>query len=167
MIVGDGPDRATIASQVAKSGLGDRIWLTGARDDVAALMAGLDLFVLPSLAEGISNTILEAMACGLPIVATRVGGNAELVAEGRTGTLVSSDDAPALSTVLQAYARDAARVVAEGLAARLHVESRFSIDAMVSSYAELYDTLLDQRGNGRRTAVRPSAPAATRAAGHP
>jgi glycosyltransferase involved in cell wall biosynthesis len=108
-------------------------------------MAAFDLFVLPSLAEGISNTILEAMACGLPVVATDVGGNAELVDSGTTGTLVASDDADAMARTLSAYARDPSRVVAEGRAARDRAVSRFGIDTMVSHYLELYDGLLAQR----------------------
>ena len=170
VIAGDGPDRATIAAQVAASGVADRVWMTGARDDVPALMADLDLFVLPSLAEGISNTILEAMACGLPVVATRVGGNAELVQEGRTGSLVTSDDAPALADLLRDYATDPARVAREGLDARLRAVTRFSIDAMVASYADLYDALLDRRvPSTRRSSKQGSSSAAPRVvgSGHP
>ncbi len=145
VIAGDGPDRAALDAQVLASGVAGRIWMTGSRDDVPELMADLDLFVLPSLAEGISNTILEAMACGLPVVATRVGGNAELVDEGRTGTLVPSDDAEALAVALRDRVMDAARADAEGGAGRARVVAQFSLDAMVSRYAELYDALLDER----------------------
>lgn len=170
VLAGDGPDRSALEARVAASGIADRIWMTGARDDVAELMADLDLFVLPSLAEGISNTILEAMACGLPVVATRVGGNAELVDEGRTGKLVTSDDAAAMARVLRDYAIDPARVASEGAAARLRAVSHFSIDAMVSKYAEMYDALLDLR---LPTAHRPStrgpasSPARIVGSGHP
>ena len=143
VVAGDGPDRAALDAQVAASGVADRIWMTGSRDDVPALIADLDLFVLPSLAEGISNTILEAMACGLSVVATRVGGNAELVDDGVTGTLVPSDDADAMATVLAARALDRRRVAAEGRAARRRAVEHFSIDTMVARYVDLYDMLLD------------------------
>ncbi len=145
VIVGDGPDRAALESQRAASGMAERIWIAGERDDVPALLAGLDLFVLPSLAEGISNTILEAMASGVAVVATRVGGNAELVADGSTGTLIQSDDADAMADAILGYATDGSRATVEGERARALAVSRFSIDAMLARYAELYDTLLESR----------------------
>ena len=145
VVAGDGPDRAALEAQVRAAGLADCTWMPGARDDVPELLADFDLFVLPSLAEGISNTILEAMACGLPVVATRVGGNADLVDDGVTGTLVASDDALAMATALRSYATSPSRVDSHGRAARARVVARFSIDTMVSRYAELYDSLLDTR----------------------
>ena len=158
VIAGDGPDRAALDAQVAASGLADRIWMTGSRDDVPALMADFDVFVLPSLAEGISNTILEAMGCGLPVVATRVGGNGELVDDGRTGLLVASDDAAAMADALRRYATNVGRVSADGAAARVRATSQFSIDAMVARYADLYDTLIDARcPDARRVSTRPLA----------
>lgn len=153
VIAGDGPDRAAIESRVAASGMADRIWIVGERDDVPTLLASLDLFVLPSLAEGISNTILEAMACGVPVVATRVGGNAELVADGSddglanasTGMLIASDDVDAMAAAIAAYATDRNRARLHGDHARALALSRFSIDTMIARYADLYDTLLDSR----------------------
>jgi sugar transferase (PEP-CTERM/EpsH1 system associated) len=144
VIVGDGPNRAGIERQVAASGMAGHIWTAGARDDVPALLAGLDLFVLPSLTEGISNTILEAMASGVPVVATRVGGNAELVAEG-FGTLVASGDADAMADAILAYATDRERAKSEGADARARAVTQFSIDTMIARYAELYDALLAAR----------------------
>ncbi|HET7159003.1 MAG TPA: TIGR03088 family PEP-CTERM/XrtA system glycosyltransferase, partial [Burkholderiales bacterium] len=82
VMVGDGPLREEVAAMLEHANVAKLTWLAGARDDVPALMRGLDLFVLPSLGEGVSNTILEAMASGLPVVATAVGGNCELVQEG-------------------------------------------------------------------------------------
>ena len=79
VLIGDGSLRDKVEELVAQEGIQDRVWLAGSREDVPQLLSALDVFVLPSLAEGISNTILEAMACGLPVVATRVGGNEELV----------------------------------------------------------------------------------------
>ena len=91
-MIGDGPLREQAARLLADAGLAQNAWLPGNRNDVPRVMRGFDLFVLPSLAEGVSNTILEAMATGLPVVATAVGGNTELVEEGVTGTLVAPDD---------------------------------------------------------------------------
>lgn len=153
VVVGDGADRDALHRQVSASGLADRIWMAGATGDVPALMADFDLFVLPSLAEGISNTILEAMACGLPVVATRVGGNAELVDDGRTGTLVASDDASAMAEALAGYAMEPDRATVQGAASRRRAVDRFSIDAMVASYAALYDGLLAARDPATRRAT--------------
>jgi sugar transferase (PEP-CTERM/EpsH1 system associated) len=146
VIAGDGPDRAALEAQVEQTGLADRIWLTGSRDDVPALMANFDVFALPSLAEGISNTILEAMACGLPVIATDVGGNGELVDSAESGMLVESDDVEALATAICAYPAQPARIEREGRAARARAVAKFSIDAMVSRYAELYEGTLARRG---------------------
>ena len=97
VIVGEGPTRVEITRILADANASALAWLPGARDDVAQALRSFDAFVLPSLAEGISNTILEAMASGLPVIATRVGGNAELVDDGTTGTLVPSADTEALA----------------------------------------------------------------------
>ena len=137
-------------------------WLPGARDDVAQALRSFDAFVLPSLAEGISNTILEAMASGLPVIATRVGGNAELVDDGTTGTLVPSADAEALAQAMLRYARDPELARAQGRAGRARAERLFSLDAMVAQYTALYDRLLDdRRGVASADAGRPAARATT------
>ena len=108
-------------------------------------MRGLDCFVLPSRAEGISNTILEAMACGLPVVATDVGGNGELVDAGHTGSLVRSGDAGALAQALSLLAQDPALARAHGRAGRERVLVRFSLQSMVASYQRVYDDVLTMR----------------------
>ena len=162
VVAGDGPDRTMLEAQVAASGLGERIWMCGSRNDVPQLMADFDVFVLPSLAEGISNTILEAMACGLPVVATRVGGNAELVDEGRTGTLVASDDVEAMAVAIVDYAMNRERVGREGTQARSRAIGAFSIETMVARYADLYDTLLAERRPSDRMASAPSPTAVVR-----
>ena len=113
-------------------------------------MRGLNCFVLPSLAEGISNTILEAMATGLPVIATRVGGNAELVDHGRTGEVVPADDVDALAQALVRMATDPARAAAMGRAGRAEEERRFSLQAMVAAYQGLYDRQLAAAGMARR-----------------
>jgi hypothetical protein len=108
-------------------------------------MRGFDVFVLPSLAEGISNTILEAMATGLPIVATRVGGNPELVEEGRTALLVPSNDPHAMAAAIEVYVDDAAKRAQHGAAGRATAEARFSLQAMVGAYLGIYDRALAPR----------------------
>ena len=147
VMVGDGPLRAKALDILERAGVADLAWLPGERSDIPEVMRGLDCFVLPSLAEGISNTILEAMASGLPVIATRVGGNAELVIEGRTGELVPAADSDAMARAIQRYAADSVQAIAAGQVGRAEVERRFSMEAMVGAYRGLYDELLGvQRG---------------------
>jgi glycosyltransferase involved in cell wall biosynthesis len=105
-------------------------------------MRNMDLFVLPSIAEGISNTILEAMACGLPVVATNVGGNAELVADGLSGRIVPHSDPEAMAQALHAYVTNQDRAREHGRAGRQRVLRDFSMDRMVSAYTGVYDDLI-------------------------
>lgn len=139
VMVGDGSLRAQVTRVLDEAGLLSCVWLPGVRDDTPDLLRGLDVFVLPSLGEGISNTILEAMASGLPVVATSVGGNAELVSEGETGWIVPRDDPTALAAALRRYVDAPALRKRHGIAARAMAESRFSIGRMVQDYMELYD----------------------------
>lgn len=145
-LVGDGPLRAACRQLLGEAGLADLAWLPGERSDVADVMRHLSAFVLPSLGEGISNTILEAMASGLPVVATGVGGNPELVTHGVTGDVVPSDDVEALAAALVALARDPRRAAAMGRAGRADVERRFSLQAMVQAYQRLYESALASAG---------------------
>lgn len=145
VMVGDGPLRAEAQAVLDSAGVGHLAWLPGERADVPDVMRGLDCFVLPSLAEGISNTILEAMASGLPVLATDVGGNPELVLAGETGRLVPAGDIEALAEGLAGMAVDPAGAATMGKAGRERVEQRFSLPAMVSAYQALYDRLLAQR----------------------
>jgi sugar transferase (PEP-CTERM/EpsH1 system associated) len=142
VMVGDGPLRAAAQDLLDAAGVSDLAWLPGERHDVPDVLRGLDCFVLPSLAEGISNTILEAMASGLPVIATRVGGNPELVVEGRTGELVPASDAEAMARALIGYATRPEQAREAGRAGRAEVERRFSMEAMVGAYRGLYDRLL-------------------------
>ena len=105
-------------------------------------MRGLDMFVLPSLGEGIANTILEAMACGLAVVATDVGGNPELVQHGFNGLLVPAADPQALADAIVKLADDADLRLAMGKAGRQMAEQRFSLETMVARYQRLYSSLL-------------------------
>lgn len=151
VMVGGGPLRDEAQALLAEAGVADLAWLPGERGDVPDVMRGLDCFVLPSLAEGISNTILEAMACGLPVLATAVGGNAELVQQGVTGMVVPAADVEAMAQAVLVLANDPARSAAFGRAGRARVEREFSLQAMVGAYQALYDRLLAQRQpNARR-----------------
>ena len=142
VMVGDGPLRADCQHILSAAGAAHLAWLPGERADVPDVMRGLDCFVLPSLAEGISNTILEAMASGLPVVATDVGGNADLVQEGSSGSIVPAGNIEALAEALLRTASDADAARAQGRAGREAAERRFSMQAMVSVYSGLYDRLL-------------------------
>jgi sugar transferase (PEP-CTERM/EpsH1 system associated) len=146
VLIGDGPMRQAVQRLVEQHGMADRVWLAGERTDVAELMRGLDCFVLPSLGEGISNTILEAMASRLAIVATRVGGNAELIESGMTGLLVPSGDSNALAEALAGYASDRAMARRHAKAARRVAQTRFSLARMVTDYCSLYETALAAAG---------------------
>jgi sugar transferase (PEP-CTERM/EpsH1 system associated) len=146
VLVGDGPERAKVETLIAQHRLGERVWLAGERADVAELMRGFDCFTLPSLGEGISNTILEAMASRLPVVASRVGGNVELIESGMTGRLVPASDPDALAEALLSYYRDRATARRHGKAARRVAETRFSLSCMVSEYCELYESALAAAG---------------------
>lgn len=148
VLVGEGPLRAVALSLLREAGLEDHAWLAGERTDVEAVMRGLDCFVLPSLAEGMSNTILEAMASGLPVIATNVGGNPELVVEGQTGHLVPPADVRALCRRMVALADSPSRAAAMGQAGRIRAESKFGLDVMVARYRELYETMLLQASGG-------------------
>lgn len=142
VMVGDGPLRAASLALLEQAGCADLAWLPGERGDVPEILRGLDCFALPSLAEGISNTILEAMASGLPVVATDVGGNRELIEAGTTGTLVSSGDVQAMAREIVALARNRERAQDMGRAGRLAVERKYSMAAMVRQYQGLYDRCL-------------------------
>ncbi len=142
VIVGEGPERSRIEGAVASAGIGDRVHLLGERADIPELLRAFDLFCLPSLAEGISNTLLEAMATGLPLVATRVGGNPELVADGASGLLVPPADPRALAAALGRLVADAALRRDMGEAARTRAVDHFSLDAMVARYTACYTSLV-------------------------
>ena len=121
------------------------IWFAGERHDVADLMQTLDLFVLPSINEGISNTILEAMATALPVVATEVGGNPELVIDGLTGYLVPKQDPAAMADAFKRYLDKPELLAIHGQAGRARCVSTFSLNRMISDYVSIYDNLLGNK----------------------
>lgn len=142
VMVGDGPLRNESLAILESAGLAELAWLPGERKDIPDVMRGLDCFVLPSLGEGISNTILEAMSSGLPVIATAVGGNPELVDDARTGHLVPAADPGALARAIIALALTPEKARAMGNAGRKRIEAQFSITAMIDSYQQIYDRLL-------------------------
>ncbi len=151
VMAGDGPLRQQVEALLEGAGARELAWLPGERSDVPDVMRGLNCFVLPSLAEGISNTILEAMSSGLPVIATDVGGNAELVARGHSGDIVPAADIDAMAAALVRMASDPERAAAMGREGRAEVERRFSLQAMVAAYQGLYDRLLERSGAYPRT----------------
>jgi sugar transferase (PEP-CTERM/EpsH1 system associated) len=146
VMIGDGPLRAECKQLLDTAGISDLAWLPGERNDVAEIMSGLDCFVLPSLAEGISNTILEAMASGLPVIATDVGGNADLVKSGITGQIVPAGDPEALAHQIVKFANAPGQAKIMGQLGRQRVEEKFSMNAMVGAYLGAYDILLGRSG---------------------
>jgi len=142
VMVGEGPLRAQAQTVLNQAGVGDLAWLPGERSDVADIMRGLHAFALPSLGEGISNTILEAMACALPVVATAVGGNADLVMHGQTGFITPPGDSQAMAQQLVALVSNPWQAQRMGQAGRQRVLGNFSMQAMVSTYQRVYDQQL-------------------------
>jgi len=149
VLVGDGPLRSRIETRIADAGLGGAVRLLGDLADVADVLPALDACALVSETEGMSNAILEAMSCGLPVVATAVGGNPELVAHERTGLLVPLGDGDALVAALLRLAHDPAFARECGRRARERVLAEFSIEVMAETFQTLHRTLIAQVRRGR------------------
>ena len=140
-IAGDGPLRGDLEQLARDLNIGDRLTFHGELRDIPALLSRARLFVLPSLSEGISLTLLEAMARGLPIVTTHVGGNPEVVEANVTGLLVPPGDPSALAGTINAVLRDPARGRVFGVAGRQRVENCFDIRKMTAQYEALYECM--------------------------
>ncbi len=138
VIVGEGPLRVEVEQVLAEAGMADLAWLPGARHDVADVLRSLDLFVLPSQAEGTSCTLQEAMACGLPVIATAVGGTPDLVNEGVTGHLVPPDDEIVLARALARAFDQPDELTRQGLAARNDAAQRFGLSGMLREYQHVF-----------------------------
>jgi glycosyltransferase involved in cell wall biosynthesis len=136
-IAGDGPDREAVAAEVRRLGLDDAVALLGPRDDVGALLRAADVFVLSSTSEGFPMSVLEAMAAGLPVVASAVGGVPEAV-DATTGALVPPRDAEALALALARLVADPELRERQGAAARRRVERDFSVEAFQQAHLEVY-----------------------------
>jgi glycosyltransferase involved in cell wall biosynthesis len=137
LVIGDGPERSRIEAAALRAGVASSVRFLGHRDDARELLAACDVYANSSVSEGISLTILEAMAAGLPVVATRVGGTPEIV-DVSCGRLVLSRDPASLAATLEQLADDRALRCALGRAARARVEERFTLDRMISEYRDAY-----------------------------
>jgi sugar transferase (PEP-CTERM/EpsH1 system associated) len=147
LLVGSGPELVKHQEFVAASPrLSGRVVFAGASSDVAPLLNAMDIFVLPSLSEGMSNTLLEAMASSLPVVATRVGGNPELIEDGHSGWLFEPGNVMSLATILERMGCDAIVRQEIAQAARKRVEEHFSLRDMIDGYRNLYFELARKRG---------------------
>ncbi len=138
VIVGDGALRSELERLVVSLSLTQWVSFTGESSEPADWYPKFDIFLLTSNAEGISNTVLEAMACGLPIIATDVGGNTELVEEGVNGYLFSVGDIDGMAGQIEDYANDSGKRTDHGKSSRARALEYFSIDGMTSSYTQLY-----------------------------
>jgi glycosyltransferase involved in cell wall biosynthesis len=144
-IVGDGPRKRELQDLVIARGLGRHVEFLGHRDDVPSLLASADAFVLPSRSEAFPNSVIEAMAAGLPVVASAVGGLLDLIDGGRTGILVPPSDSDALTSALRFLVENPARAASMGRAARTEIQQRYSFDRMVSAFERLYVSSLERR----------------------
>ena len=154
IIVGDGPMYQTLCDKITELGLSEYVWMPGDREDIPHLLRMMDIFVLPSLGEGISNTLLEAMATGLPLIATRVGGNPELIEEGINGCLVPVGDAAALANHLKKILAEPQTLASYGENSLHKVRQSFDWGRTVEQYLAVYDQLLG-RAKPARSSVKP------------
>ena len=157
VFIGDGSLRPELERQIAERGLSQHFLLLGRRDDVPELLASCDLAILPSLAEGLPNALLEYMAAALPTVATQVGGSAEILEDGRTGLLIPRKDAGALADAILRLLENSELARALGQAGQRQVRAKFSFARLTSETAELYGELLEAKaGRTRRDESAPS-----------
>jgi L-malate glycosyltransferase len=138
VIVGDGPERQRLAERADRDDLAGSVRITGYRSDVRALLPAADVYASSSISEGVSITILEAMATGIPVVATAVGGTPEIMSDGSDGILVPSRDPARMAAAILSLADDHRRRRALAAAARRRLEAWFTIDRMVDDYARSY-----------------------------
>lgn len=144
-IVGDGPLLGDLKALAQSLNIADATWFPGALRNVPEVLRALDVYVQPSLNEGISNTILEAMASGLPVIATAVGGNVELVQDGVCGRFFTPRDSETLAPLLLEYANGHALRQTHSRAARERAMAEFSLGNMLARYTSVYDQLLGHR----------------------
>jgi len=145
VLTGDGPLRDELEQKAKSLSLEKNISFLGRRSDIPSILRNMDVFILPSLSEGMSNTILEAMSTGKPVIATDVGGNSELVVPDETGILVPSDDVKALETAMRIFINAPELIKKMGAAGRKKVIKSFSIQSMVNNYEALYQDLMNQK----------------------
>lgn len=150
IFVGDGALREELISYTKKLGIYDKVMFLGFRDDVFNILPTFDVFVLSSLTEGISLTLLEAMAAGRPIVATNVGGNPEVIIDGVTGFLIPPKEPQNMSEAIAKILQNPELAKQMGEAGRRRVEEKFSLERMVKEYRDLYEECLERKGIGIR-----------------
>jgi glycosyltransferase involved in cell wall biosynthesis len=146
VLVGDGPDRPAVEEEVRRLGLEPAVELLGERDDVPELLGTADVFVLSSHSEGLPLSILEAMAAGLPVVASNVGGVSEVVVDGDTGLLVPPGDAQSLAAAIERLLEDPPLCRRLGEAGRIRVAEHFDLAAVQQAHLDLYRRVLARRG---------------------
>ncbi|WP_437730733.1 glycosyltransferase [Sorangium sp. So ce1335] len=156
LLVGDGPEAAPLRALAEELGIRDRVVFAGERHDVPELLSSSDVFVLSSDSEGLPLSMVEAMATGLPVISTAVGGIPALVADGETGFLVPSGDVDALAAKLATLKADPEQARAMGKQGRKLALGRYSAERMMASYMDIYEALLARRESARRGVLRPS-----------
>jgi glycosyltransferase involved in cell wall biosynthesis len=144
LLVGDGPLRPQYEQMASELGVLRKVHFLGRRSDVPMIITNLDVSVLPSTSEGLSNVILESMAAGKPVIATNVGGNREIVQDGVTGYLVTPADSRALADRMLTLLQNPDRAKTFGLEGRKVVEEKFTVEAMVKKYEKLYMSLVEE-----------------------
>lgn len=149
VIVGDGPLSGSLRSLAATLGVDKQTWFPGALNKVPEVLRTFDIFVLPSLSEGISNTILEAMASGLPVIATAAGGNLELVQDGHSGRFFEPGNIASLTRLLADYSTNTLLRHTHASTARRIAIERFSLIAMVENYQSIYERYCGDRGSDK------------------
>ena len=148
LILGDGAKKEEWMRLAEQYGIAGRVRWAGFRTDVDALLAGCDALVHPSLADAFPTVLLEAMAAGLPVVTSNVGGIPEIVVPGTTGTLVPPADAPALAAAINELLRDPAKMARMSAAARERADAKFSTEAWVARLMKVYGEVLQQKERG-------------------
>jgi glycosyltransferase involved in cell wall biosynthesis len=158
VVVGDGPLRAELDLEAGRLGIAPHVQLLGDRADVGAVLSALDVFVLPSRTEGMSNALLEGMAMALPVVATAVGGTPEVIADGQSGLLVPADEPVAMAGAMGHLLDDPALAARLGAAARQTVEARYGARSMVRRLEAVYAAVANSGGmaTGGRAALVPA-----------
>ncbi len=141
-IVGNGPDESLLRDMANNLRIIDNVVFKGRQEDVFSQLCSADIFVLPSLSEGMSNVLLEAMSCGLPVVATSVGGNSDLIKDRYNGILIEPRDSMKLSAALLELLKNDGLAKKLGKEARKTVKENYSIDHVVDKYVELYSRLV-------------------------
>lgn len=138
MIVGDGPEKASLTALTTELGISDKVIFTGFQANPQTYLSAMDVFLLPSLSEGTSMTLLEAMSFSKPSIVTSVGGNPEIVKHEHSGLLIENKDQIALSSAMQALSDNEQQRIVYGQNARSDYEQRFTLDAMIKEYSALY-----------------------------